>query len=609
MVSDSLRDVEIQSLRDAESQCASACNPNADQKCVTECQVKMFFCLDNDPETYDTCMENTLKSFKQFPPVQPNATQRPYVKTTRSHFLAFGKHLLSTHVELVEDQCTAACGKTEDKTCVPECQMSMYTCLSHDDETSKGAKDLKSCKDGVMAIYQAFSSHAGENRVTSADMEEIELGCERTCRPSGDPDCRAECQVKVYSCFRLDRDSIEGNANFKTCVKDQTEVQGMLTDPSRANNPYLAGLKRDVATADMDTITEGCSIACAKGDINCALECEVQMAACFDIDRTTDEGVSKHTSCMWKQLDRYAALIRKWDAAHPQLMKHGDSNILASDLDNIYEGCSVACSKEVDSSCVPECHAQMYQCFAFDKSKKDEVAKHKTCVTKQLKTYTRFAKEWMGTHPRLSKHSSRHIKASDILTTYEKCNEVCSSSTDSTCGPTCQVEMYDCFGSGSELMKREADKSTTFEDCVKKTSDSYKNFEAAWNVAHPEFFGEKGKRHFNVHRARDRCTSACGISVDSTCVVECQVQWSECVKRDHENVALYKKHTNCEEEVIHKYEQFADDWEATHPYLLSIESQANLKILEKIRSGCRAFCVDAPAESICAPECGVNMYQ
>jgi len=113
----------------------------------------MYSCLDHDRKTddgakkYKKCTAEVLAKYEKFADDWDAA--HPYL-------LAVRRHVSSIELARLQDKCHDACGKGVDSSCVPECQVEMYTCLDHDRKTAEGEKLYDECEKKVTDEYKDF---------------------------------------------------------------------------------------------------------------------------------------------------------------------------------------------------------------------------------------------------------------------------------------------------------------------------------------------------------------------------------------------------------------------------------------------------------------------
>jgi len=482
-------------LRRIEDQCVSACGPDADSSCTTECQVRMYTCLDYNRDTpegkdkHEACVADTIATYKKFA-ADWNATH-PYL-------IGLGRHVSAARLERIQDECVIACGRGVDSSCVPECQVKMYTCLDHDQQTEEGAKKFGECKDEVITKYKGFAedwnathpyllSHS-QYQIRDADVYNVAEGCEAACSADSDASCVPECQVQMYKCFDFDRATQEGAAQHKACVKKQTQFfveyaeavkNSSLSLPSFAAEQGPKGMNR-ATLVELHQIADQCKGACGVGvDSSCVVECQVQMYTCLDHDRKTLKGSARYLNCTDKVVKKYEKFAADWDATHPYLLSL-KNKVDANKLQAIYDGCTDACGDGVDSSCVPECQVQMYRCLDHDSKTEEGAVKYKKCEQDVLTKYEAFADDWDATHPYLLA-IRRHASAAQLQDIFDDCVVACGKDVDSSCVPECQVQSYTCLDNDVHVPEGAEQYKACKEEVIKK----YGNFSADWDATHP----------------------------------------------------------------------------------------------------------------------------
>merc|ERR1719272_2914272 len=103
-------------LAAVEKACSNACGLGMDRSCVPECEVQMYDCKAG--KEYTGCTKKVLVRYEKF--ASDWNTAHPYL-------LANSGHADAEVLEEIGDECVEACGKGVDSSCVPECQVKMYT--------------------------------------------------------------------------------------------------------------------------------------------------------------------------------------------------------------------------------------------------------------------------------------------------------------------------------------------------------------------------------------------------------------------------------------------------------------------------------------------------
>jgi hypothetical protein len=307
------------------------------------------------------------------------------------------------------------------------------------------------------------------------------------------------------------------------------------------------------------------------------------MYQCNDHDRKVEEGLKKYKECEEKVLDEYRSFAADWNATHPYLLAIG-RHVPAKDLSSIRNTCVSDCGDKPGKSCAPTCQTSFYSCLRVKVP--DQEDEFKTCSSLVKEKY--------------SKVEDMQVRNSaEELTAIESaCSRACGLGSDASCLPECSVQMYSCEGA--------KDKYTA---CTKRIVESYEKFSSNWNAVHPMLLSSRGHADAEtLEEMKDGCIDACGTAVDSSCVPECQVKMYMCLDHDRKTEEGATEYKKCSSEVLAKYERFADDWNAAHPYLLAVHRHVASSELVHIHDKCVDVC-GPNVDSSCIPECEVDMYQ
>lgn len=310
----------------------------------------------------------------------------------------------------IKDECTKACGKGVDSSCVPECQVRLYGCLDYDRKTKEGAKEYAKCEKDVIGTYEEFAANWEKTHpyvskllmrragaVSATDIDNAQEECIDACGKGVDTSCVPECQVKMYHCLDHDRKVPEGLKKYEVCkAKVMKTYKNFAADWKDTHASLLVGHADDKAFKE---IADECVEACGKGvDSSCVPECQVKMYTCLDHDRKTEKGAKKYKKCSAEVLSDYEKFADKWNEAHPYLLtvrRHVGSVELA----RVNDKCHDACGKGVDTSCVPECQVEMYSCLDHDRTVEEGKQKYDKCEKKVIAEYKQFGKKWDKVHP------------------------------------------------------------------------------------------------------------------------------------------------------------------------------------------------------------------
>lgn len=339
-----------------------------------------------------------------------NVTAKAVVSVVAGRHRHLEKH--DNHAS-ARDECTQACGKGVDSTCVPECQVRLYGCLDYDRTKPEGAKQYKQCKEELLKKYSKFAEDWEATHpylanlilkknmaVCAADVEHVHDKCVAACGKGADSSCVPECQVKLYACLDHDRTVPEGKEKHAECEKDVLEEYRNFAATWNKTHPYLLAVGHaDADAKTLDEINTGCTEACGiRVDSSCVPECQVNMYSCLDHDRKTEEGSKKYKKCTAEVLSKYERFADDWDAAHPYLLAVR-RHVGSAELQRVQDKCADVCGKGVDSSCVPECQVDMYACLDHDRKTEEGAEKYDECEARVIKEFEKFDENWDATHP------------------------------------------------------------------------------------------------------------------------------------------------------------------------------------------------------------------
>lgn len=455
-------------------------------------------------------------------------------------------------------------------------------------------------------VVQGFLAHntSGKAALTTAGRHRhlakndghasVKDECTKACGKGVDSSCVPECQVRLYGCLDYDRKTAEGAKQYEGCEKQVLTTYSRFAEDWEATHPYLTALmlrqKRQVSAVDIDHAQDKCADACGKGvDSSCVPECQVKMYTCLDHDRKVSEGLKKYEECEKKVIDEYKKFAADWEATHPYLLAIG-RHAGAKDLRSIHDRCVADCGAGSKGTCVPRCQTKSYTCLRVDAS--EDVAKHQSCMAGIKSTIATF-------------DAGSFSSVEEVSAVQKACTNACGLGVDASCEPECQVQMYDC-AANSKLTKEAGAKQ--YKDCTEKVLRKYEEFASDWNTAHSYLLSSKGHADAELlEEMHEGCTDACGVGVDSSCVPECQVNLYTCLDHDRKTDDGAKKYKQCKAKVLAKYEKFADDWDAAHPYLLALRRHVGSAELLRVEDKCTQACGKG-VDSSCVPECQVEMY-
>jgi len=458
--------------------------------------------------------------------------------------------------------------------------------------------------EGPVFVVQGFLAHnatgkgavsvAGRHRHLEKNEGRVSVKdqCTKACGKGVDSSCIPECQVRLYGCLDYDRKTPEGAKQNKQCEKQVLETYARFAQDWESTHPYLTDLllrrKGQVSAVDIEQAQDKCVDACGKGvDSSCVPECQVKLYSCLDHDRKVPEGHKKYQECEKKVLDTYRGFAADWDATHPYLLAVG-RHTSAKDLRSIRDKCIADCGSSSKRTCVPRCQTTSYTCLHIDAT--EDAVKYKNCAD--------------GIKSTVAAAFSADVELSAVE---KACTSACGLGLDASCEPECEVQMYSC-ADNIKVQVTTKDGAKQYRDCTEKVVRSYEKFASDWNTAHSYLVASRGHADAELlEEMRGGCTEACGGGVDSSCVPECQVKLYSCLDNDRKTDEGAKKYGKCKAQVLAKYEKFADDWDAAHPYLLAVRRHVGSAELLRIEDKCHGACGKG-VDSSCVPECQVEMY-
>jgi len=450
-------------------ECQVACGKGVDSSCVPECQVRMYGCLDHDRKTvggkklYADCEKQVLDTYGKF----GKSWEATHPYTTQ--LLVRSKGVVSAaDIDQVQDDCSVACGKGVDTSCLPECQVKLYHCLDHDRKVPEGKKKYDTCEKEVLDTYRKFAADwdathpyllAVGAHTTVKALNTLRDECSKS---SNTKSYAARCQTSMFTCLHA------SSLDYATCAA------GAKAKVAKAEAAWYS--KQKMPVDELAQVDKACTSSCGLGvDASCVPECAVQMYSC-----SSDTQDSKaYTACTKKVVKSYETLAFGWNDAHPFLINHR-AYADADSVEEIRDECVEACGKGVDTSCVPECQVKMYTCLDHDRKVAEGAKKYKKCSQGVLATYERFADDWDKTHPYLlAVH--RHVGTVELVHVADKCVDACGAGVDSSCLPECQVEMYGCL----DHDRKTKEGAELYDECERKAVAEYKEFGKNWDAAHP----------------------------------------------------------------------------------------------------------------------------
>lgn len=424
--------------------------------------------------------------------------------------------------------------------------------------------------------------------IDSKEAAAIKDKCNEVCGKGVDTSCAVECQVKIYGCYDYDRKTKEGAVKFKKCEEEVYEVYSGFAEDWEKTHPYTQDLllrsQGQVTVVDLEYLHDECQKACGKGvDSSCVPECQVKLYACIDHDKKDTRDV-----CEKKVLDKYRDFAADWDKTHPYLLAVG-GRATTKDLLAIRDQCNADCGSVGKKSCSPRCQTATYKCLVNVHDAAGAV-KYKSCVAEARSEVARA--------------EATSLSNPTALVTLEKsCVTACGLDIDASCVPECEMKMYSCVG------------SKEYAKCTSNVAQTYEKLASGWKAAHPNLLAAHGTLSFRgvssseaLEEAKDSCAEACGVGVDSSCKVECQVKMYSCLDHDRKTEEGAKKYKECTVKVLTEYEKFSDKWDATHPYLLAIHRHVQAVELLRAKDKCKQACGKG-VDTSCVPQCQVEMYQ
>mmetsp|Transcript_33276 Transcript_33276/g.75837 ORF Transcript_33276/g.75837 Transcript_33276/m.75837 type:complete len:182 (-) Transcript_33276:64-609(-) len=158
--------------------------------------------------------------------------------------------------------------------------------------------------------------------------------------------------------------------------------------------------------------------------------------------------------------------------------RKGKQAFLQGDYD-----CKAVCGGGVDSSCVPYCQTELYQCHDHDSKVPEGKEKFEECADAVIKKFKVFGEEWEKNklYFMSQQDASTLVAIGEREHMKEECQSVCGEGVDSSCVPSCEVELFWCY----DFDRKVAEGKDKHEECTKKVLDHYKGFGEAWDKEHP----------------------------------------------------------------------------------------------------------------------------
>eukprot|EP00747_Dinoflagellata_sp_TGD_P065804 gnl/TRDRNA2_/TRDRNA2_154511_c0_seq3.p1 gnl/TRDRNA2_/TRDRNA2_154511_c0~~gnl/TRDRNA2_/TRDRNA2_154511_c0_seq3.p1 ORF type:complete len:214 (-),score=51.48 gnl/TRDRNA2_/TRDRNA2_154511_c0_seq3:107-748(-) len=153
---------------------------------------------------------------------------------------------------------------------------------------------------------------------------------------------------------------------------------------------------------------EGATCSQCEVDSHCVSECEVEMFRCHDHNRTTVAGKPQYDACTEKAEDEARALANPSKkkapaAAAPAAAKFLLNNVTSTSYEVGYISkieqarvkgiCKDACAKSgdsVDSSCVPQCQVDIYNCMDANRKTEEGKKQYEECEERTIEKYENF---------------------------------------------------------------------------------------------------------------------------------------------------------------------------------------------------------------------------
>lgn len=260
------------------------------------------------------------------------------------------------------------------------------------------------------------------------------------------------------------------------------------------------------------------------------------------------------------------------------------------------EQCQAACGADVDSSCSPQCEAEMFTCQDHDQPQ--EAQKLADCEAGVLTRYKNFGEEWNATHFVLTHGGRNTAAATEEFASL--CKAACGASADSSCVPQCETELYACLDHNS------IEQADARESCKQEVLNRYKDFVSNWNATH--FF----QKRLSTERAavRGQCEAICGPTVDSDCAIKCEVEMYACL--DHNSIEEADARQKCVADVAAKF----GNYDASHSKDRAVQLVANkANHIASLKARSHELCISVCTKglevenSLCVTPCETEMYK
>lgn len=200
-----------------------------------------------------------------------------------------------------------------------------------------------------------------------------------------------------------------------------------------------------------------CSMACTEeaedgghdASSTCVTDCEAKLDNC--LQKTAVDSV-EHRQCKKDVLATYD----KKRELHKKHTKPLKAKLVSSKEGPVMQGqCEDVCGSSVNSTCITQCEAEIYQCINSTVPEEVEAGQREACFEQVLEKYKKFKAEWDANHPYLVRHADQQARSKDHheLTAAERkaihdqCEKWCSEghrTASSTCVTDCETDMYQC---------------------------------------------------------------------------------------------------------------------------------------------------------------------
>mmetsp|Transcript_692 Transcript_692/g.1409 ORF Transcript_692/g.1409 Transcript_692/m.1409 type:complete len:192 (+) Transcript_692:43-618(+) len=185
---------------------------------------------------------------------------------------------------------------------------------------------------------------------------------------------------------------------------------------------------------------------------------------------------------------RAACLVACFSVANavivsPKREKSESVAFMASTAETAAYDCHAACGEGVDSSCVPYCQTELYMCQDHDRSVTEGAEKFDKCAEGVMAKFEKFRSEWDKNKLYFLAHkdSTTLVTLAQRADMESECKGACGEGVDSSCVPSCEVELFWCFDY-DRLLEEGKEK---FDKCKAKVLEDYQGFGARWEKEHP----------------------------------------------------------------------------------------------------------------------------